>query len=395
MEIKTKENIYEPAEDSYLIQGVIDKLDLKDKLVLEIGTGSGILAITAAAKGARVTAVDINLKALALAKSNSKLNNTQIDFIHSDMFDNIKGSYDYIFCNSPYLPEDAHEIDDAMSTAITGGKEGYEWCVEFLKQAQSHLNPKGKIYLLFSTLSKPKKILAAAEKSLYTTKKITEESLFFEKILVYEFFRSPILNFLYSLNIKKISYVDRGRRGVVYHGFYDGVSVAIKMHKEASKATHALANEAKWLKALNKLGIGPKFIVFKDNAVIREFVDGERINNYLTQATEKQAREALNEIFRQCRVLDKNGIEKQEMKNPYKHILVGKEITMIDFERCRERESPSNITQLVQWVGSSLLTKILSEKNIKYDIKELRDLVKIYKYDMTEKNYKKIITFLS
>ena len=70
--IETADSVYEPREDSFLIA---DNLNTKKgEKVLEIGTGSGILAILAAKMGSRVTAVDINEDAIEGAAKNAKKN---------------------------------------------------------------------------------------------------------------------------------------------------------------------------------------------------------------------------------------------------------------------------------------------------------------------------------
>ena len=109
-------SIYEPREDSYLLQKLV-KLETKttDK-VLDMGTGSGIQAKTAYEITKDVTAVDINPECL-------NINN--IKTIQSDLFNNIQESYDLIIFNPPYLPEDPNEPKDS-ALATTGGKEGHE-----------------------------------------------------------------------------------------------------------------------------------------------------------------------------------------------------------------------------------------------------------------------------
>ncbi len=73
------------------------------------------------------------------------------------------------------------------------------------------------------------------------------------------------------------------------------------------------------------------------------------------------------------------------MHNPVKHIIIGKKVVMIDFERCIISESPKNVTQFVQF-----LTKLDFIRRSG----DLMDLLKAYKYEQNDKNYKKLLNFI-
>jgi release factor glutamine methyltransferase len=393
MDIDSDRTVYTPEEDSELFRKHIGSLDLKEKTVLDMGTGTGVLAIQAARQGAKkVTAVDINLSALRVAERNAEKHGADITFIHSDMFDRIKDVFDVIICNTPYLPEDEHEVDDALHTAITGGKHGYEWTVRFISQAKEHLAIDGTMYLLFSTLSKQDHIFAAAREHLFDCKKVAEQPLFFERIMIYCFTHNALSKKLHSLGAKRISFLAQGKRGMVYVGDWQGKRAVFKMKLPKSQAHGAIGREAHYQQKVNKFGVGPMFYAYEDDILIREYIEGERINDYLTHASSKRIREVIKEIFRQARVLDKAGLEKQEMTNPYKHILVNdKRIVMIDFERCRQTEKPGNVTQLVQWLGGDEVMPMLQGKGLTYDIAELRKLAGKYKQSRTEQDFEALL----
>ena len=174
--------IYEPAEDSYLLESVIEK-HAKNKSVIDIGTGSGILAKKARESGAKsVTAVDINPEAIKKLKK-EKING--IKLIHSNLFQEINGKFDVIICNPPYLPKDKKE-DKQSSLATTGGKKGDEVILKFLKQAKNHLNLKGKILLLLSSLTPINKINDLLKKLKLKKNVIASKKIFFENLYVWE-----------------------------------------------------------------------------------------------------------------------------------------------------------------------------------------------------------------
>ena len=167
--------------------------------VLDMGSGSGIQAITALQAGAKsVTATDINNKCQELfdAGNTGVLDHCQglpetleakaklpkeIKFITSNLFQNIKDSFDLIIFNPPYLPEDKREPHDSKQ-ATTGGPQGDEIILQFLTKAPKHLNPNGVILLLLSSLtpkSQIEELLSSLRlrKTTLSTKKIFMEEL--------------------------------------------------------------------------------------------------------------------------------------------------------------------------------------------------------------------------
>lgn len=176
------EEVYPPAEDSFLL---IDNLNIKssDK-VLEIGTGSGIVSISASLKCREVTSTDINPYAIKCARNNIKLNNREnITVILSDLFENIDEEYDLILFNTPYLPvvEEEH-IDDDYSKAWDGGESGREVIDKFIEQAPSYLKKEGIIQLVQSSLSDNAKTLNMFEKMGFKAEITAVEHIFFEDI---------------------------------------------------------------------------------------------------------------------------------------------------------------------------------------------------------------------
>lgn len=178
--------IYEPREDSFLLADQV-KILAKNKKVIDIGTGSGIQAKTALASGASsVIATDINEEALQLINKNYPKINT----IKSNLFENIKENqkFDLIVFNPPYLPEDKRE-DPESKKATTGGKKGDEIIINFVKQAPSHLESKGSILLLISSLTPTTKIIKVLESNNLSYKIISNKKLFMEELYVWHIFK--------------------------------------------------------------------------------------------------------------------------------------------------------------------------------------------------------------
>jgi release factor glutamine methyltransferase len=84
----------------------IDAIHLKEKSFLELGCGSGIISLFAASKGAKVTATDINTKAIEYLQKASEKNKIPISVLYSDLFSELQNVFfDYIIINPPYYPK--------------------------------------------------------------------------------------------------------------------------------------------------------------------------------------------------------------------------------------------------------------------------------------------------
>lgn len=355
--------VYEPQEDSYLLCECIDET-FNNKTVLEIGCGSGIVSITAAKQGAKVTAVDIDKKALKHTKELAEKENLNIKLVHSDLFENIKDTYDIILCNPPYLPDDKNVKD----IALDGGKEGWEYIAKFLEQAKEHVHEKGYILLLFSNLSDKDKVLSLCKLNELFAHKVKEK-------------HTGMFETLYVYKLTKKEYLAKGKRGIIYTTYYNNKKAVIKQ-KNPTSDVDTIENEARFLKTLNKHNIGPKFILYENHTLLREHVDGQRIDEWLQAANKKDIQSILMQVLKKCYTMDKLGINKFEMTRPHKHILItsnNNKTIMIDFERCRFSEHPKNVTQFCQFLTRNNTTEILNTKGINYDKHEILDLATMYK----------------
>jgi len=174
------EDIYQPREDSYMIAEAIE--DYAFGHVLDMGTGSGILAERASNKSnvSNVTAVDINSNAIEYCLRN--IRNKKIKFFQSDLFSNIKGKFDFIVFNPPYLPKGKDGVKDK---ALIGGKKGHELLEKFFKEVSKHLNAHGKILVLFSSQSGKDKIDEVIKRHKFKTNLLEKRHVFFEDLYLY------------------------------------------------------------------------------------------------------------------------------------------------------------------------------------------------------------------
>lgn len=149
------ENVYEPSDDSVLFA---ESLDVNEgQLVLDMGTGCGILGILSAKKASAVWAVDINPHAILCAKVNARINRVvdKMSFVQSNLFSAFRENtkFDLILFNAPYLPTESNKKDSWLEFAWAGGTSGREIIDCFIHQAPKHLETNGHIFLMQSTLS--------------------------------------------------------------------------------------------------------------------------------------------------------------------------------------------------------------------------------------------------
>lgn len=175
--------IYQPADDSFLLQKYVKKYS-KGK-VLDLGCGSGIQALTALENTDDVLASDISQEAVDYCKK------IGINTIKSDLFSNINKKFDLIIFNPPYLPRD--EVDKEFSLALSGGEKGNELIEKFLKEAKKHLDKNGKILIIFSSITSD--VIKLFKKYKYKFRKLDQLDFFFERIYVYIIYTKQIIKY--------------------------------------------------------------------------------------------------------------------------------------------------------------------------------------------------------
>ena len=181
--IEVPEGVYYPAEDSFLLVDVLEAEDILGENVLEMGCGSGFLSILCAKRGADVTAADITEEAVNAAKTNAQSNGLKIHIVQSDLFENVNGKFDIIVFNPPYLPK---EDDEEGDITYTGGQTGREVIEKFIAQCKWHLEDKGRVLLLISSLTGYEEVIACFNDSGFSVKTKAKQKLDWEELIVIE-----------------------------------------------------------------------------------------------------------------------------------------------------------------------------------------------------------------
>ena len=184
-EIETDDLVYIPSDDTFLLA---ENLEIKEgQSVLEIGTGSGLVSMYASLLTDDVTATDINYNALELAEKNFKLNNINtIKLEFGDLFEPVKDKkFDVILFNTPYLPTDSDDIiNDDLNYAFDGGLDGRKVIDRFINEVSNHLNDKGIVQIIQSSLSDNNRTLDMFDRNGFVAEIAKSEKFFFEEIVL-------------------------------------------------------------------------------------------------------------------------------------------------------------------------------------------------------------------
>ncbi|TAN39917.1 MAG: methyltransferase domain-containing protein [Candidatus Methanoperedens sp.] len=174
------ENVYEPSEDSFLLADAVLSEIQESERILEVGCGSGLISsVIKANTKASVIGIDINPHAAKCTKENG------IDVIRGDLLSCIKGRFDLIIFNPPYLPTgDGERQKGWLNVALDGGYDGRKVIYRFLEDAGRCLVPGGKILMLVSSLSGIDEIRSQMFYLGYIVEDIRHEKYMYEQLIV-------------------------------------------------------------------------------------------------------------------------------------------------------------------------------------------------------------------
>ncbi len=214
---------------------------------------------------------------------------------------------------------------------------------------------------------------------------------------------------LKKLEIKGISFsgeamlnslhvLGKGYVGVVVLSKQGTREVALKIRRIDSSRSD-MENEARLLRFANEVKVGPKLVDSSKNFIIMEYLEGRKIIDWIRdlkgRGSAAKLKSVIKKILEDCYNLDKIRLDHGELSHIHKHVIIGKSVSIIDFESASVNRRASNVTSATQsiFIGSGIakiVKKIIKEPQRKKLITSLRK----YKNDRSRKNFEGILGVL-
>ena len=206
------------------------------------------------------------------------------------------------------------------------------------------------------------------------------------------------ISFQGELQMDTISILGKGYVGVVVLGKIGRKKVAVKIRRNDSPRKN-LEKEAGLLKIINKYKIGPKLVASSKNFLVMEYLNGEKIGDWVggLKKNEKssQLKLIIKKVLEDCYSLDRIGLDHGELSNLSKHVIIGKKTTIIDFESSSMNRKVSNVTSATQafCIGSGI-SKIIGRV---YKIPKKQKMITVlrrYKHEGTRESFDNLLDVL-
>jgi release factor glutamine methyltransferase len=177
--------VYQPEADTYLMLETAQMEIRPGDRVLEVGTGTGYIAACLTGYGS-LLGIDINPHAVLAAKEKG------VEVARTNMFEGIRGPFDLVIFNPPYLPtQNDEKLNDWLEYALDGGPEGRSTIAAFIEGVGRILSPRGRVLLLVSSLTGVEEVIEMFRNHSFSAEIITKRKIFDEYLLVLRCTRIP------------------------------------------------------------------------------------------------------------------------------------------------------------------------------------------------------------
>lgn len=215
---------------------------------------------------------------------------------------------------------------------------------------------------------------------------------------------------LEKLNVKSVAFfgpsiinnlqvLGKGYVGIVILAKKRTDLIALKIRRTDSQRKE-MRNESNLLKLANSVDVGPKLIDVSRNYVLMEYLEGEKIGQWVKtlngKGSSKKIKWAIKQVLEDCFRLDQIGFDHGELSSISKHVIIGKtKATIIDFESSSTNRRASNVTSATQaiFISSGISKNV--QKIYKIPPKQkIIDVLREYKRDNSRENFDKILKIL-
>jgi putative serine/threonine protein kinase len=200
-------------------------------------------------------------------------------------------------------------------------------------------------------------------------------------------------------SLGKLAILGKGYVGIVVLAKKNNKQVALKIRRTDSQRNN-MKNESVLLKLVNSVNVGPKMIDVSKNFLVMEYLEGEKISDWMNSlkgiGSTKKLKSIIRKILEDCYRLDQIDFDHGELSNISKHVIIGKtKSTLIDFESSSTNRRPSNVTSIAQafFIGSGIAKK--AQKIYKNPSKEkIIEALKQYKQEKSKENFEELLKIL-
>jgi len=199
--------------------------------------------------------------------------------------------------------------------------------------------------------------------------------------------------------IGKLKILGKGYVGIVVLAKRENDKVALKIRRLDSQRAE-MKSEAKFLRLVNSVNVGPKLYDYSKNFVVMEYLDGEKIGQWILSlkgpGSSKKLKTVIKLILEDCFKLDQIGFDHGELSSISKHVIVGsKRPSLIDFESSSINRKTSNVTSITQaiFIGSGMEKRIKTIYKIPSKVKIIESL-RNYKKEKTRTNFDNLLKVL-
>lgn len=198
------ENVYEPAEDSFLFMDALEKdlhflHSLNPKTVVEVGCGSGCITAFLALNlktSARFIATDINPFALMASKKTFEANKVEVELVQTDLLcgldKRLARGIDILLFNPPYVPTPPEEMQGSLiARSWAGGSRGREVTDRLLAIVDGVMSERGMLYMVALDSNEPDDIARIMRSHGFLTKVVKRRRAGIENLLILRLQRLP------------------------------------------------------------------------------------------------------------------------------------------------------------------------------------------------------------
>jgi putative serine/threonine protein kinase len=219
------------------------------------------------------------------------------------------------------------------------------------------------------------------------------------RILELEKLKIKSVSFTGPTTIGKLEILGKGYVGVVVLAKRGNKKVALKIRRLDSQRSE-MKSEAKLLRLVNTVNVGPKLFDSSKNFVIMEYLEGEKIGNWVRSlngaGSAKKLKATIKKILEDCFRLDQIGFDHGELSSISKHVIVGDtKSSLIDFESSSTKRRVSNVTSITQaiFIGSGIAKKV--QRIYKIPPKEkIIEILRVYKQEQSRDSFENLLKIL-